>query len=121
MSERLTMYVGNGEHYESINPIDTPNEYGKINLQRLVDRLAEYEDLDEQGLLLRLPCKVGDTLYVPYSRPKYIKEVKVTDFLFDGVDFHIRTDFVTFSLRNIGVDLFLTQSEAEENLRKYEK
>lgn len=47
--ERLTIYGGNGEHYESINPIDTPYEYGKINLQKLVDRLAEYEDLDEQG------------------------------------------------------------------------
>ena len=26
-------------------------------------KLKEYEDAEEQGLLLRLPCKVGDTLY----------------------------------------------------------
>lgn len=26
-------------------------------------KLAEYEELEEQGLLLRLPCKVGDTVY----------------------------------------------------------
>lgn len=26
-------------------------------------KLKEYEDLEEQGLLLRLPCKVGDVLY----------------------------------------------------------
>ena len=26
-------------------------------------KLNEYEDAEEQGLLLRLPCKVGDTLY----------------------------------------------------------
>lgn len=26
-------------------------------------RLKEYEDLEEQGLLLRLPCKVGDAVY----------------------------------------------------------
>ena len=30
-------------------------------------KLAEYEDLEEQGLLLRLPCKVGDTVYVDSS------------------------------------------------------
>lgn len=26
-------------------------------------KLAEYEDLEEQGLLIRLPCKVGDMVY----------------------------------------------------------
>lgn len=26
-------------------------------------RLAEYEDAEEQGLLVRLPCKLGDTVY----------------------------------------------------------
>lgn len=29
----------------------------------LRERLKEYEDLEEQGLLLRLPCKVGSTVY----------------------------------------------------------
>lgn len=28
-----------------------------------LDRLKEYQRLEEQGLLLRLPCKVGDTVY----------------------------------------------------------
>ena len=27
------------------------------------EKLGKYEDLEEQGLLLRLPCKVGDTVY----------------------------------------------------------
>lgn len=27
-------------------------------------KLCEYEDLEEQGLLLKFPCKVGDTVYV---------------------------------------------------------
>ncbi len=62
--ERLTEYMGNGKDYESINPIDTPYEYGKANLQALINKLAAYKDAEEQGLLLRLPCKVGDTVYV---------------------------------------------------------
>lgn len=32
-------------------------------VEDVVDKLAEYEDLEEQGLLLRLPCKVGDTIW----------------------------------------------------------
>ena len=34
-------------------------------------RLYEYEDLDEKGLLLRLPCKVGDTVYKIPSQTNY--------------------------------------------------
>lgn len=30
----------------------------------MVNKLAGYEDLEEQGLLVRLPCKVGDIVYV---------------------------------------------------------
>ena len=29
----------------------------------VLNRLAEYEDAEEQGLLVRLPCKVGDRIY----------------------------------------------------------
>lgn len=30
---------------------------------KAIKKLADYEDLEEQGLLVRLPCKVGDTVY----------------------------------------------------------
>ena len=39
-------------------------------IKKLVAELEpyrEYKDLEEQGLLLRLPCKVGSTLYQPIS------------------------------------------------------
>lgn len=29
-----------------------------------VRKLCDYEDLEEQGLLVRLPCKVGDDVYI---------------------------------------------------------
>lgn len=31
---------------------------------RMLKKFAEYEDLEEQGLILRLPCKKGDTVYL---------------------------------------------------------
>lgn len=35
----------------------------KLIEQIAIQRLAEYEDAEEQGLLVRLPCKVGDTVW----------------------------------------------------------
>lgn len=35
----------------------------KCELEKVLEKLATYEDLEEQGLLVRLPCKVEDTLY----------------------------------------------------------
>ena len=35
----------------------------KLIEQIAIQRLAEYEDAEEQGLLVRLPCKVGDRMY----------------------------------------------------------
>ena len=31
---------------------------------KILTKLADYEDLEEQGLLVRLPCKPGDIVYV---------------------------------------------------------
>lgn len=34
-----------------------------VTIGEALNRLAEYEDLEEQGKLLELPCAVGDTVY----------------------------------------------------------
>lgn len=46
-----------------------PNEAKKI--LKLAEKLKEYEDLEEQGKLLRLPCKVGDFVYTILDEPYY--------------------------------------------------
>jgi hypothetical protein len=35
---------------------------GYYKLYAMADELAEYKSLDDQGLLVRLPCKIGDTI-----------------------------------------------------------
>lgn len=35
----------------------------KSKHKEAMEKLARYEDLEEQGLLLKLPCKVGDILF----------------------------------------------------------
>ena len=49
-------------------------------LQEVLDKLAEYEDLEEQGKLLRLPCAVGDRVYVIDTDERLSnKEIKTYD------------------------------------------
>lgn len=43
---------------------------GFEDLEMMIDKLAEYGDLEEQGLPLRLPCKVGDTVYYILGIPQ---------------------------------------------------
>ena len=53
----------NGEYcnrYCEQQRVETCNE---CVIYHAIQKLAEYEDLEEQSLLLRLPCKVGDTVY----------------------------------------------------------
>jgi len=47
-------------HIERLHYFD---EY--VPLMDAMERLTEYEDADEQELLIALPCKIGDTVYQP--------------------------------------------------------
>ena len=39
--------------------------------KKIYDKLKAYEDTGEQGLLLRLPCKIGDDVYTIPSKVNY--------------------------------------------------
>ena len=75
--ERLTNIGSNREIWITDN--DETRRFGRK--ESAYKKLAEYEDLEEQGLLIKLPCKVGSTLYQPiYSS---INEYKVIGLCFD--------------------------------------
>ena len=71
--ERLTYVTENGEVL--FHPADLPDDEGMTitrlakngrykDLEEIAERLANREQAEEQGLLLRVSCKVGDTVYV---------------------------------------------------------
>lgn len=71
--ERLTeRYIPNNEKkgiagikvFESENKIPLAKVLSGEYLYPAIEKLATYEDLEEQGLFVRLPCKVGDMVYV---------------------------------------------------------
>lgn len=63
--ERLTKVSAVGEHLprKPLNLIHK-SDSSESNLTEILEKLGKYEDAEEQGLLLWLPCKVGDTVYV---------------------------------------------------------
>ena len=97
------------------------------------DKLAKYEDLEEQGLLLRLPCKVGDTVYTTSSYFDCDEDECVNiDFCVCEEDggtcehlakkyFVKETNFQIQMLAVFGKTVFLTKAEAEEALKKMEE
>lgn len=114
--DRLTVYTPDG--YESINPIDLElDEYSDINLERILDKLGKYEDEEEQGLLLKLPCKVGDTLYFPYIDDIVHENVISEEVAEIGLYYRVRGGDLS-SCSELGKIIFFTREEAEEALKK---
>lgn len=73
-------------------------------------KLAVYEDAEEQGLLLRLPCKVGDTVY--HIAGRRILEVENVDLFFL---------LLSVAEGMFGKTVFLTCEEAEAKLKEMER
>jgi len=72
--------------------------------------LAEYKDLERQGNLIRLPCKMGDTVYMIYNHSKnrrIIEEIKIDMFFLMQAVMEGR----------FGKTMFLTEEEAKEALK----
>lgn len=88
-------------------------------------KLAEYEQLEEQGLLVRLPCKVGDDLYCIVNGE--VKKLKVHSFgvpAFEIIDIEFKYvdgfKIVRF-VGEVGKTVFLTREEAEKKLEEMKK
>lgn len=90
------------------------------------EKLSAYEDAEEQGLLLRLPCKVGDTVYVPTRN--FVSELRIILISIerDNVFFHwglntgIYPNLNGFTASDIGKMVFFTCEEAEAKLKEME-
>jgi len=87
-----------------------------------LEEFNEYKVLEEQGLLLRLPCKVGDTVYITDGSSLNVKEIHIQDNLvkYFVARFNPNGMDVRFPFDNIGKTVFLTQAEAEEALKRME-
>ncbi len=94
---------------------------------KALEKLAEYEDLEEQGKLLKLPCAVGDMVY-SFSFGK-ILTLNVDSFVIytDGIDARLSSKMKEYEFLKIDMDIadfgkkwFATQEEAEAALKELE-
>lgn len=112
--ERLTNFWGNLK--KCVECSENSNYYSDHSCHHIADSLAklrDYEDLEEQGKLLKLPCAVGDTYYRienDGANPPYISEWEVHTI-----------EFCVNVRDNIGKTVFLAREEAEAALKELER
>lgn len=83
------------------------------------EKLADYEDAEEQGLLLRLPCKVGDTIYIVFYNHT-IGEREVVSFKMIAEGWAVKTNDWSYLFTDFGKTVFLTRAAAEAKLAEME-
>ena len=125
MMERLTK--GNSEtawykgEYKGkkllFEPYEVMSDCSSIDIGKILRRLAYYEDMEEQGRLVVLPCKIGSKVYVVEdicywdddSRKYCTDKVILPRFVMSYLD----TQLIE---RELGKTVFLTREDAERAL-----
>ena len=145
--ERLTeRYVPNDEKkgivgikvFESEKTIPLVKVLSGEYLYPAIEKLADYEDLEEQGLLVRLPVKIGDDIYKIPSKANYDLNVlngykannrvyhqKAYSIVFSQSGWFVQCDKDSIHAPNVicvdveyGKTWFLTREEAEKKLEE---
>lgn len=101
------------------------------HILKLYKKLAEYEDLEEQAKLMRLPCAVGDTVYIASRRLGEIIPLEVCkiSILLRGGKTAVQLKctnrnsygFSHYSAEEIGKNVFLTPEKAKAALDALEQ
>lgn len=106
-----------------INAIDEDSIISGKNAHAIEDAvnfIRKYEDAEEQGRLVILPCKVGDTVFVITERG-FIAKGEVRNFRFFDkliVDVEYHHFGTCATSRYWGETVFLTREEAEAALKR---
>ena len=91
----------------------------------ITKKCDEWVRAEEQGLLLRLPCKVGDTVWRIIISDNYIMPCNVEEFVYsNSLYIAVREELFNtrrgLNINEIGKTVFLTRAEAEQKLKEME-
>lgn len=136
--ERLTENVlgniqlkacGNDFCKETCTEHDEEKSCNNCPIQKAFEKLAEYEDLEEQRKLLKLPCAIGDIVYWICGTEILPMEIEYFQILPNKVEFSFKYCGGGGRLKNftkymcdsdIGKNVFPTHQEAEAKLKEME-
>ena len=131
-----------GAEFESIDSIDDDIKTNCIKCAKEHEQLAEwleelktYKEAEGQGLLVRLPCKVGDKVWDnDFGHPE---SYEIKAFSYGYCDSYVEPDIEdeiifyyenytgsitgAFPMSEIGKTVFLTREEAEKKLEEMKK
>lgn len=143
--ERLTNKNSGGDYYypmcfEKCDGLGASSKCDNCEITTgACEKLGMYEDLEEQGRLVKLPCKVGDTVWVVTSPLNVFDDIEYDDDMKDevyesyvssvsfyecGEQYRIyakaTNHFIGAYFRecDFGKTVFLTKSEAEAKLKE---
>ena len=99
--------------------------------KNILTKLADYEDLEEQGLLVRLPVATGTNVYVvgsfldciyDYDNCKATQKWKCEEDIqceYERKLYYVKEiEFASIMKNSIGKSIFLTREEAEKKLEE---
>lgn len=107
------------EHYRATGKLEYAEN--KMELVGFLEQLKEYQQLEQQSRLIKLPCKVGDVVYVTEST---LVEAMCVRIQLDGDRNGIWINAKEYpydrwiSFKAFGKTVFLTKSEAEAKLKE---
>lgn len=121
-------------HYD--NCLECANQHNQLG--EWLEELKSYKELEEQGLLVRLPCKAGDDVYIIPSPPIYglnifygcenvnrVYHQHIESITFAGSHWYAtgRNEYKEKVLNDtaFGTTWFLTREEAENKLEEMKK
>ena len=97
-------------------------------VENMIKKLATYEDLEEQGLLMRLSCKVGTECFCFFPGDSHytkcqIKKIEICSSIFGNICYFAepvgqRGCCYRYFDNEFGKFLFLTREEAEKKLEE---
>ena len=130
--EKAREYRYHVDFFESDNPMNVACIKSAEDCEWLADCLTkfkEYQQLEEQGRLVKLPCNRGDKIYFiksAFSMAHFPIEATVASICGVDCDNDVMYSSITeynkidrrFRSSDIGKTVFLTQSEAEAKLKE---
>lgn len=130
--ERLTQKAPDSEMvwFKDKERLFEPCEMSAHQSRLAIAKLAAYEQAEDQGLLLRLPCKVGDKIFLDFAGfGKDIDKFTVKDFhldcfedgetiLYCDYESNDKTLSGQIDVMEFGKTVFLTKNEAKAKLKE---
>lgn len=117
-SEKNTIIIPNS----FISSDDCAEKYEQV--AEWLEELKAFKEAEEQGLLVRSPCKIGDKIYRVNARAKNpIIEMEIIQIEIRGILYSLKAidkdgDELIYTSYSVGTTIFFNREEAEKKLEE---